>query len=74
VASQCLRRASSGCAEDGLVEPGVASYGLGPTPARSVSCRPGAEGALWLRSEMWLKEEECESAGMMRRACEEEGG
>ena len=67
VASQALSRASRGCAEVGAVELEVASKGDGPTPARRVSCRPGAEGAEWLRSEMWVNVEEWESAGTMRR-------
>lgn len=59
-----MRRASSGWAEDGL---SAAAYGDGPTPARSVSCSPGADGALTPRSAMWLKEVAWESAGTMRR-------
>ena len=43
--------------------------GEGPTPARRVSWRPGAEGAPAVRSEMWLKVEVCWSAGTIRRAC-----
>lgn len=46
VASQFLRRVSSGCEESVMgVEEVVEVEGEGPTPARRVSWRPGAEGA-----------------------------
>jgi hypothetical protein len=43
VASQFFKRASNGCAESGA-ETRVVDL-VGPTPARSVSCNPGADGA-----------------------------
>lgn len=43
MASQFLRRASSGCVETGLLE--AASKAEAPTPWRRVSWMPGAEGA-----------------------------
>lgn len=41
------------------------SRGWGARPERRVSCRPGAEGAAMERR--WVKVEEWESAGTMRR-------
>lgn len=49
-------------------------YGSGPTPARRVSCRPGAEGAPWAEGRMWEKVEAWLSAGTMRRDWRGEGG
>jgi hypothetical protein len=63
VASQDLRRDSSGWADEGL----SAANGDGPTPARRVSCSPGAEGALVLWEGLCVNEERCASAGTMRR-------
>lgn len=43
------------------------SKGSGPTPARSVSWRPGAEGAPWAEGRMCEKVDVWFSAGTMRR-------
>ncbi len=64
-----MRRASSGCVEEGVVVCGL----VGVTEARSVSCRPGAEGAPRERS--WVEdlvvvlvvEVACEEGGTTRR-------
>lgn len=67
VAAHCFRRDSRGCDDDGVVEVVVWLYGSGPTPARSVSWRPGAEGAPWAEGRMWEKVEAWLSAGTIRR-------
>lgn len=67
VVDHCLRRASNGCAEVGVVDDVVWAYGSGPTPARRVSWRPGAEGAPWAEGRMCEKVEVWFSAGTMRR-------
>lgn len=56
MASQFLRRDSRGCEESVVGVEEV--FTVGPTPARRVSCRPGAEGApreRWVRWE-WVVE------------------
>lgn len=77
VASQALRRVSSGCVLSGSAEGvldevlGAEVRRLGPTPARRVSWIPGAEGAprdLGWRWEWVLAWPE---AGVMRIAWEE---
>lgn len=45
MASHCLRRDSRGCAESGMVLEVLFVVTEGPTPARRVSWRPGADGA-----------------------------
>jgi len=43
-------------------------FTVGPTPARRVSCRPGAEGAPDVRVERWEWEVEWVDGGAMRIA------
>lgn len=71
MASQLLRRASRGCAEEGLLA--AASKGDWATPWRRVSWTPGAEGAEVVRF-VWLKEVAWLFSGTIRRDCDGEGG
>lgn len=64
MASQPLRRASSGCDETGAE---AATWAEGPRPARRVSWMPGAEGAEW--ETMWEWVLAWEFSGTMRRDC-----
>lgn len=66
MASQDLRRASSGCADTGVED--LASWGEAPTPWRSVSWTPGAEGAEEV-CVVWVKVLGLGLAGMKRRDC-----
>lgn len=50
-----------------MVASRVAVKGSGPRPARSVSWRPGAEGAPWAEGRMCEKVLLWEEAGTMRR-------
>lgn len=75
VSSHFLRRTSRGCAESGTDEGEVlvVCEREGPTPARSVSWIPGAEGAPMFFEERWLWVVEWPAAGAILIDCEEGG-
>jgi hypothetical protein len=70
VSSHFLRRLSSGCAESGAEdgEAEVVCLKVGPTPARSVSWIPGAEGAPKDLDSRWEWEVEWPDGGTIRIA------